>query len=243
MAAILIGAGAAIAAFVASLLPVLVWLAFWIFEEGKHPEPRKVIMTAFIAGMAAVAVTLPLEYFAANLIPMGFGLVLVWAATEEILKFGFAWATVLRWPLTDRPIDSPVNLITVALGFSAIENTLFLFTPIARGEFFSFLATGDLRFIGATLIHVLSSAIIGAALAFAFYRSRKVKIAFGMLGVILAIALHAFFNSLILATGEASLLTVFLGVWVGIVFVLLALEGIKGIRRPEWWEKVFVKEQ
>lgn len=240
--AFLLDAGSAVLALFASLIPVLIWLAFWLFEDRKRPEPGQLILRAFLAGMLAVFFALPLEAIAANYLQTGLALIVIWAAIEETLKFLFAWISVLRLPTTDEPIDIPVYLITAALGFAAVENAFFLFTPIASGKFFSFLASGDLRFIGATLIHILASSVIGTTLAFAFYYPRAMKIIYGVFGVILAIALHAIFNSLILSTSAESVLTVFLGVWVGIIFILLALEQIKRVERPRWWTKAFIRK-
>jgi RsiW-degrading membrane proteinase PrsW (M82 family) len=189
--------------------------------------------------MIAIAPVLPLQGFAFQYIPMSFLLILVWAAIEEVMKFTIAYATVLRRHALDEPIDYPMYLITVALGFAALENALFLLTPLSNGHFSESIITGDLRFIGATLIHVLSSAIVGGALAFSFYREGVSRIWYGAGGVILAISLHAYFNFLIISTGAERLLTVFLGVWVGIIVVLLALERVKKIYRPAWWEKMF----
>ncbi|MBV9349671.1 MAG: PrsW family intramembrane metalloprotease [Patescibacteria group bacterium] len=238
---ILSGAGAAFAAFIAGLVPVLVWLAFWLFEDSKKPEPKSALLAAFFAGMLGVLVVLPFQAFAARYLPIGFWLLLSWAATEEITKFLIAWIVVLRRPSADEPIDMPIYLITTALGFSALENALFLFSPILSGHFLQGVATGDLRFIGATLIHVLGSSVIGGALAFAFYREQNAKILYGSIGVILALLLHTIFNSLILFSGGGAALTVFLGVWMGIVFLLLALERVKRIERPAWWQKAFLR--
>ncbi|MBI3573752.1 PrsW family intramembrane metalloprotease, partial [Candidatus Kaiserbacteria bacterium] len=207
----------------------------------KKPEPRLLLLLAFATGMLAVLITLPIEAVSAQYIPLGFLLILAWAATEEIAKFVLAWITVLRRSAVDEPIDNPVYLITVALGFATLENAFFLFTPIAQKGFFGWFVTGDLRFIGATLIHVLCSSLIGGALALAHYGERREKILYGGVGVILAIALHTTFNSLIISTGAGSVLVVFMGVWVGIVFLLLALERVKIIRRPAWWEKIFMR--
>jgi RsiW-degrading membrane proteinase PrsW (M82 family) len=237
----LLDAAAAVAAFFLSLLPILVWLAFWLFEDGKHPEPKKYLLLAFGAGMASVFLVLPLEAIAASYVPMSFFLILTWAATEELAKFGFAWFTVLCLPTCDEPIDLPVYLITTALGFSAVENAFFLFKPVLNDTLAQTLQTGDLRFLGATLIHVLSSAAIGGALALVFYAEPARKIVYGTLGVILAIFLHAFFNFLIILKGAGNLLMVFMLVWVGIVFLLLTLEKVKEVERPQWWEKTFTK--
>ena len=237
-----VGAIAASLALLGGIIPAFVWLSFWLYEDKKHPEPRNLIVLAFLTGMIAVAPVLPLQGFAIQFIPMSFGLIVVWAAIEEILKLILAYATVLRRHALDEPIDYPMYMITVALGFAALENALFLLSPLSQGHITESIVTGDLRFIGATLIHVLSSAVVGGALAFSFYREGVLKIWYGCAGVILAVALHAFFNFLIISTGADRLLTVFLGVWVGIIMLLLTLERVKKIYRPQWWEKAFTRK-
>lgn len=232
---------AIVVAFAAGFVPALLWLVFWLFEDRRRPEPRRLIVKTFLLGMLAVPIVLPLEKAAVDAgIPVGFTLFLIWAAIEELIKFALAFMFVLRNSAVDEPIDLPVYMISIALGFAALENTLFLLTPITGGALTESIVTGNLRFIGASLIHVLSSAIIGGALAFAFYRDFIYKVWFGVFGVILAIALHAMFNFLIITTGASRILTVFLGVWVGIIFLLLALERVKAIHRPAWWEKTFM---
>ncbi|MDE2020442.1 MAG: PrsW family intramembrane metalloprotease [Patescibacteria group bacterium] len=238
---LLFDAASAVLAFLASLAMILVWLTFWLFEDGKHPEPRRFLLLAFVAGMLSVFPVLLFEAVAASFVPMSFFLLIVWAFIEEGAKFTVAWFAVLRRPVCDEPIDIPVYLITTALGFSAVENAFFLFKPIANGVLLQTVATGDLRFIGATLIHVLATSVTGAALALVFYQERARKIVYGALGLILAIFLHAVFNFLIILKGAGGLLTVFMLVWVGIVFLLLALERVKEVERPEWWQKVFMK--
>ena len=90
--------------------------------------------------------------------------------------------------------------------------------------------TGNLRFIGATLLHVFSSAIVGIALAYSFYKPTLVREWYAALGVILASLLHAGFNFLILNTADEHLLRTFAGVWMGVIAVLFALEFVKRIR-------------
>ena len=238
------GFSAGLIAFGAGLIPALVWLIFWLFEDIRRPEPRRLVIRTFFVGMAAVLVVLPLEKMAIDTgLPVGLPLLFIWAAIEEITKLVLAFIFILRSSAVDEPIDLPIYFISIALGFAALENTLFLWTPITDGKLLESIVTGNLRFIGASLIHVLSSAVVGGALAFAFYRERMTKFWFGTIGVILAISLHAVFNFLIITTGASRILTVFLGVWVGIVFLLLALERVKAMRRPAWWEKTFMKRK
>lgn len=231
---------AALGAAGMGFLPIVIWLAFWLFEDWRHPEPRKRILIAFLVGMLAVPLVLSIEGLAVSFIPYGYLLLFVWAIIEEVVKVGFAWFFVLQNSAVDEPIDVPIYLITVALGFAAVENMLFLFTPLIGGGVLESAITGNLRFFGPTLIHVLDASIIGGAMAVAFFRSNAEKWYYALLGIILAGSLHTFFNFLIITTGAERVLTVFLAVWVAIVFVLLALERIKLLHPPAWWEKIFI---
>ncbi len=229
------------------LFPVLVWLAFWLFEDWRHPEPRVRLITAFVTGMLTVAVVLPFQSAVSALLPFQFAsdssillfaLLLTWALIEEVAKFGLAWFLVLRNRAVDEPIDMAVYMITVALGFAAVENTLFLIAPFMGGEILEGALTANLRFVGATLIHTLGSAIVGIALGMAFFRPLSVRRTYILMALILATSLHALFNFLIITTAAGTVLTIFLAVWVGVIAVLLMFERIKMLRPPSWWEKM-----
>jgi RsiW-degrading membrane proteinase PrsW (M82 family) len=118
-------------------------------------------------------------------------------------------------------------MVTVALGFSAVENALFLLNPLAQSNIAQTIITGDLRFIGATLLHTLSSATIGIALAFSFYRGRAGRLLAAGCGLILAVALHTLFNFFILGSGSGATFWVFLVIWLGIIAILLGVERVK----------------
>jgi len=217
------------AAIAGGILPALAWLWFWLREDNAHPEPRRLIALAFLAGMCTVAVAIPLEEYVATIIPQAYTFT-AWSAIEEILKFSGALLTVLWRKEDDEPVDSVIYMVTVALGFSAIENTLFLLSPLAGGSVAQTIITGDLRSIGATLLHVVSSATIGVALALAFYKPRLQKAIYAICGVILAVALHACFNFFILNTPQEYLLRTFVFVWTGVVVLLAVLEYVKRIK-------------
>ncbi len=214
-------------------IPALVWLWFWLREDRLHPEPRLMLLAAFLAGMIAVPLVIPFETAAYALVGGGSTLVFfLWAIIEELAKFGVAYLIVLRRPAVDEPIDTVIYMITTALGFAAVENAMFLLSPLASGNIGATLITGDLRAIGATLLHVISSAAIGICLAFSFYRDGRLKKRFAALGVILAIMLHTVFNLFIIGEGNSNnTWYVFLSVWISIVVVLIVLEKIKTITR------------
>jgi len=221
--------GSVIAAAAGGILPALAWVWFWRREDSAHPEPRRLIALAFLAGMVAVGVVIPMEKLVQPFLASQTLLFSVWSAMEEITKYGMALLTVLHRHEDDEPIDSVIYMVTVALGFAAAENTLFLLSPLSGDTVVQTILTGDLRFVGATLLHVLSSAVIGVALALAFYKPRKTMVRYAIVGVILASALHATFNFLILNTPEEHLLRTFGLVWLGLIVLLAMLEYIKRI--------------
>ena len=48
-------------ALLGGILPALIWLAFWLREDYKHPEPRGLILRTFLLGMGAVILVLPFQ--------------------------------------------------------------------------------------------------------------------------------------------------------------------------------------
>jgi protease PrsW len=212
-------------AFLGGVLPALVWLAFWLFEDRCEPEPKRYIFFTFVAGMAAVLPVLLVEEYATTFVS-GTLLLLAWAFTEEFFKFAAAYVVALRSWVFDEPLDAIIYMVTAALGFSAIENTLFLWGALPQGVLHGVL-TEDLRFVGATLLHTLSSATIGVSLALSFYKSRAVRALYALGGVILATALHTLFNFFILGSGGNATFFIFLCIWFGIIAILLLVERVK----------------
>ena len=214
-------------AFLGGLLPSLIWLYFLLKEDARCPEPRRLIALAFIAGMAAVALALPLEHAARGALTALPSVLLAWAAIEELLKYAMAAAFILWRRQVDEPSDYVIYLITVALGFAAAENMLFLIAPLTNGTIAASIATSDLRFLGSTLLHVLASAAVGFALAFAALKRPAVRIGAVVVGLILAVALHTAFNVLIMGGGDSSALTAFFLVWSLAVVFFATLEILK----------------
>lgn len=211
-------------------MPALVWLWFLLKEDSLNPEPKKYIIYTFIAGMVAVPLVVPAQMFVSDLFMIEVIVLISWAAIEEIFKLLAALFTGMKVDKKSEPIDPVIYMITVALGFSALENFLFITEPLSEGNYLLSIATGNMRFVGATLLHVVSSATIGVFMSLSFYKSRVAKFFYLILGLIVAVILHSVFNFIIIGDNGNRVFAVFYGVWLAIIGLLLVLEKIKTIK-------------
>ena len=173
-------------ALLAGVLPSLVWLWFWLRED-SHPEPRWLIVITFLGGFLAVIASIFAEKFVSDLNLSESLRYTLWAGVEELTKFIAVAVIALNTDYNDEPIDAMVYCITVALGFAALENAFFLFQPLVGGDYIQSIVTGNMRFIGATLVHVVSSASIGFALGYVYYRGIISKFFALLIGIAVAI--------------------------------------------------------
>jgi RsiW-degrading membrane proteinase PrsW (M82 family) len=213
------------------ILPALVWLAFWLREDKRRPEPRGMIAITFLAGMCAVPAVIPFQLWTERMFP-GAGLALLflaWAIFEEVLKFLAAWFTGLGSKEDNEPLDPLIYMMTAALGFAALENALFILAPLQAGEVLQGVITGNVRFVGATLLHTIAASAIGIALSLSFYKTRIVRIASFTAGLLIAIALHTLFNVLIMQEQAGTMIAAFGFVWIAAVIILLFFEKIKRV--------------
>ena len=220
---------AIILAFVFGVIPPIIWLAFWLREDKIHPEPNRYIILTFILGVIGVLIAIPLEFLVSEILTSQLAIIVAWSAIEESLKFFAGYAGAWRFGVIDEPIDAIIYMITPALGFAAFENVLFLIEPFANGNVLTGFITGNVRFLGATLLHTLTSSLLGVAFAIAFHKNFGKKVEAGFVGLFVAIVLHAVFNFFILSTQVLSTGLAIVGVWVGIIALIAIFEKIKKI--------------
>lgn len=214
-------------AFLGGIVPSLLWLWFWLKEERSEKEPKKIITAVFILGMISVVFVIPLQKFIqANVLDANTELAL-WAGVEEIIKYLVVVIILWNTRFIDRPIDWPIYLITAALGFAALENTMFLLKPFSLGETTVGLLTGSLRFLGSTLLHSIASAIIGILLGLSFHLDSFVRKIYLIIGIILATALHTVFNFFIINNKGSDFIQVFAFLWVVTIIIMLLFEKLR----------------
>ena len=209
------------------MVPALLWLWFWLREDRENPEPSGLLFMTFIVGMLSVILVLPVEKWVATLAVSDTMHTILWAASEEILKFLVVLAVVFRSPYLDEPVDFAIYFMTAALGFAALENGLFLIHPVTVNDTVVSLLTGNLRFFGATLLHAAASGIIGIFLGLAFFKSGFAKKIYGIFGIAAAISLHSVFNLFIMGYTGKSFLGIFAFLWVVCIIIMLLYEKLR----------------
>ena len=245
-------------ALLGGIIPALLWLWFWLREDRLHPEPRRLIFLSFLTGMAIVFLAYYAEHYVegSSIVPfLGSAIekflkftvdnsiivLILWSAIEELLKLAGAYFAGLHNKECDEPIDPMIYLITTALGFSAMENAMFLIGSLNENVL-SALFTGNSRFIGASLLHVLASGVIGLFMAYSFNRGRFSKIIYLTIGTGLAVALHSTFNFFIMESKGGGTFIVFSFVWISIILLLAAFEKVKRIKEAPRFTRTNFKE-
>jgi RsiW-degrading membrane proteinase PrsW (M82 family) len=153
--------------------------------------------------------------------PTSIYLILVFALIEELLKFLVVYCIFYPLQSFDEPLDAMIYMVTVALGFAAVENIAFI---LKSGASTVGLETLTLRFIGATLLHALSSGMIGYAWGKTLVEKKHSWISLPE-GIFLGVIIHFLFNTLILSFGFTPYILLFL-VCVAF-FILLDFERLK----------------
>ena len=214
-------------AFLGGIVPSLLWLWSWLREDKKHPEPKGILAVVFIMGTVGVICVLPLQKLIQSQIGSNELQLVLWASVEEIMKYLAVIVVLYRTKYIDHAIDWPIYLITAALGFAALENALFLVKPLSMGANTVGLLTGELRFLGSTLLHSISSGILGIALGLSLYMEGLKRYFYVFIGFLFAIALHSIFNFFIIRNGGSDFLKVFSFLWVVTIIVILLFEKVR----------------
>jgi RsiW-degrading membrane proteinase PrsW (M82 family) len=204
------------------LAPSFVWLRFYL-KEDPHPEPKRWLASAFIAGGGAVLLAflaqkamvryfnLPQDIFQEEaLSPTIFFLFIGVALIEEIAKFAAGLTILWKNPVFDEPVDAMIYMIVIALGFAAMENIVLLANLDRAALISEGLPAIILRMIGANFLHTLASGILGFGWALSLIARRPTTkfFTFFVIGLGGATALHSAFNLLIIKLGASYLFPV-----------------------------------
>ena len=232
--------------FAFGILPSLIWLLYYLAKD-LHPEPKRMILEVFLLGMLS---TIPVFFLQLGLSFMLKGFyflylppllieIIKWfvviAFTEELFKYLVVRLTLFKSKELDEPLDIMLYMVVAALGFAALENILYLFSPVENIISFGAIArttitVSFIRFIGATFLHTLSSALLGYFLALSSIRGIK-GVKFTLLGILLATLLHGWYNfSIMVLSYPLNVVFPVITVLALVVFMIYDFNEIKKIK-------------
>ncbi|MCC7436836.1 PrsW family intramembrane metalloprotease [Candidatus Nomurabacteria bacterium] len=212
------------------LLPSLIWLFFWLKRDKNNPEPFWLLLLCFLLGAGMVVVAGFLQKEVKDLISINEVRIAVWAGIEEVLKFAIFCLIALKSRSNDEAIDPAMYLITIALGFAALENVLYILKPGINFSVTAGLLTGGLRFFGSTLLHAIASGFIGIAIGLS---PKKMVGIFMVFGLAVATFFHTTFNLFILKNTTADFLQIYGYLWIAAIISLLVLEKLSRIPKEK----------
>ena len=220
--------------FIFALLPSIIWLLFYLRKDA-HPESNRMILKIFFFGMLITGPAIFLEMaifevfgklnfssFTILILNIFFGAALI----EESLKFLVVKWQVFNNPELNEPVDTMLYMIISALGFAAGENLLILF-PLKSTFLSQIVGVSLIRFLGATFLHALASAIVGFFIGLSFFR-KKERVKLISFGLFLAILLHGLYNfSIMEMRGSLRVLIPFFLLLTSAIFVSFGFKRLK----------------
>lgn len=185
-----------------ALVPALAWLAWFLRKDRYEPEPRGLVLRAFVYGMAIVPAALVLErqldallapFARASALPRWAHLALLVAPLEELLKFAVVRLRFYPDPEFNEPVDGIVYATTVAIGFATLENALYM----------RWAGAGTLvyRSLAATMLHLGCSGLVGYALGRRKFSTHRPIVGRAVAGAVL---LHAGFDVMVAYGAEGA---------------------------------------
>jgi len=158
------------------------------------------------------------------------------ALIEEMMKFLVVKEKVLYSAEFDEPIDAMLYMIIAALGFAASENILILLGLGPKLLLPQAVEISAFRFLGATFLHALASAVVGYFLAFSIFETKK-RLKLISLGLLISIVLHGLYNFSIMEI-EGSLkflipLAILISLAIFITFGFKRLQKLKSVCKIE----------
>lgn len=213
--------------FVFGVLPTLIWLLFWLRKDRIKDKPFGLFFLSYILGALVVFLVVPFQKIIYNFFGIGIVGITLFAGIEEIAKFWIINTVALKSNYASRPIDFPMFLICGALGFAALENIFYVLGSLSTGNVMDGFITGNIRFLGSTLLHAMSSSVFGILIGLSFHRNWEFKPLYTFAGFALATLLHSAFNFFIISNNGGKMLEVLSFLWIIAILNILLLEKLK----------------
>jgi RsiW-degrading membrane proteinase PrsW (M82 family) len=212
---------------VLTLIPAIIWLAFFYRRDRLEPEPKHMIVQMFIlGGLLASAVGIPVvnDLFA---VPEWLPVSPVWARllggflivgfVQEFLKYAAVRFSVYFSAEFDEAIDGIIYTTAAAIGYATMLNINFV---VSSGGVD--LGAGTIRIVLTTLAQASFAGVSGYFLGRMKFEKRPLY--WMPLGLTIAAALNSLFTFLRGALTQSSLSTA--NSWIGLLLAAVLAGGI-----------------
>ncbi len=187
--------------FYMSLIPAVLWILYFYFQDRYEKEPFKIILITFVLGtlsiFPALLIELPAEAFINYVLPFSpvrilISMLMVGLA-EEISKFMAVYYYAYKQKDFNEPMDGIVYSVTAAMGFAFIENIGYMFKfNMAMGALGAY-SIGVVRGIFSMFGHASFAVVAGSYMGRAKFDKKNEKIILAK-GILLAALLHTLYN-------------------------------------------------
>jgi len=180
-----------------ALSPGIFWLIFYRRKDREEPEPKKLVLKIFLWGMVMTIPAAALEFIVDYIMPYSdsgslsqiiWGTFIVIAPVEEYLKYLVIKRKIYGHPEFNERLDGVIYGVIAGLGFASLENIM-----AALGNGPSVIL---FRFFTATLMHALTSGIVGYYLGRSRFNPEESKNLI-LRGLVIAILIHGAYNFMI----------------------------------------------
>jgi protease PrsW len=225
LSAVALGFNAFVVAALVALLPLPIYLGVALWADRYEPEPKAMLLTAFLWGASVAVLGAGLLNGTADaLMGSGFGTVVAAPVGEELAK-----AAILFWFFYKRPdefdgvIDGLVYAAMVGLGFAFTENIDYYGDALTADGQSGLAVVFTLRGILGPFSHPLFTGMTGLGLGLARQATRPwVRRLAPLVGLCAAMVLHSLWNA------STSLGWVFLAVYVLVMLPALVAMMVMG---------------
>jgi RsiW-degrading membrane proteinase PrsW (M82 family) len=205
----------------AAIIPMLVYLfLIWRFDKYDREPVSLVLLNYFWGAFGAIILTLILESLA-HLFISSFeiqqtsvdylGSVLTAPVIEEVTK-GFFLLIMIKNRNFDNITDGVVYGGAIGLGFGMTENLMYFIANSSSAGMWLFVVI--VRTLFSAVMHCVATGNLGIFLAYAKYKNMSQKIIYGVIGLIIAMLIHAAWNTFVSLESTA---------WNGVVFMISAI--------------------
>ena len=197
-----------IAPIAMAIAPSIALLAYFHGKDRERPEPKRMVLIVFLAGVVSIVPAVFLElivsrfgspFFPSPLLAAAFEAFVVAGFCEEWMKRQAVKICIYGKKAFDERLDGIIYMITAGLGFACMENVLYV---IDGG-----IQAALIRAFTAIPLHAGASGIMGYFIGIArFAQDKREERALFRRGLLWAVLIHGYYDFVLFIIPDAGLL-------------------------------------